>query len=297
MTGEALALGAALAYGLAGVLIVRGKATARGDNGAFLSVVMTALMSGLLWLGWGRVALADIAAPEGLRAVAIFALAGVMANVFGRQSMYRATGLIGAVRAGLLRRLTPLFALPCAFVILGEVPDLPTVAGGAVVLVGVMIYMQAPAEKVSGKVSGAGPGLALGILSALAYALAYTFRGLGLEAAPDAALGTCVGALVGAGWILVQAMADRGMREGWQFITLDRSSRHLQAALALTAGQLLQFFALKYTTVLSVAVLGTLEVLFSALFAWLVTRSEPVAIVRLILATLVAMAGTALVML
>ncbi|MEQ8291283.1 MAG: EamA family transporter [Roseovarius sp.] len=293
MTGEALALGAALAYGLAGVLIVRGKAAAQGDNGAFLSVVMTAGVSGLLWLGWGSVALADMAAPGGLWALAIFALAGVMANVFGRQSMYRATGLIGAVRAGLLRRLTPLFALPCAFVILGEVPDLPTIVGGAVVLGGVVIYMRVPAGTAP-SAPGARIGLALGVLSALAYALAYTFRGLGLEAIPDAALGTCIGALVGAGWIFARAVAGRGMRRGWRFLTADRGSRHLQAALALTAGQVLQFHALKYTTILSVAVLGTLEVLFSALFVWLITRSEPVAITRLIVASAMAMAGTAL---
>jgi drug/metabolite transporter (DMT)-like permease len=295
VTGEALALGAALAYGLAGVLIVRGTAAARGDNGAFLSVVMTAVVSGLLWLGWGSVGLADMAAPGGLWAVAVFALAGVMANVFGRQSMYRATGRIGAVRAGLLRRLTPLFALPCAFVILGEVPDLRTIVGGAIVLGGVVIYMRVP--EMAPPAPGTRVGMALGILSALAYALAYTFRGLGLEAAPDAALGTCIGALVGAGWILVQAMASNGVRRGWQFLTSDRGSRPLQAALALTAGQVLQFYALRYTTVLSVAVLGTLEVLFSALFAWLIIRSEPVAITRLIVASAMAMAGTALVVL
>ena len=293
MIGEALAVLAALSYGLAGVLILRSKTTARGDNGVFLSVVMTAMASGLLWLGWGKVALVDLLTPAALRAVGIFALAGVFANVFGRQSMYRATEMIGAVRAGLLRRLTPIFALPCAFLILGEIPDLPTLLGGVIVLMGVLIYMRQPAGTApAGR--GAGLGLVLGILSALAYALAYTFRGLGLETAPDAALGTFIGAVVGAVWGLAGAMAGRGAKAGWRFITADHTPRHLQTALALTTGQLLQFFALKHASVLSVSVLGTLEVLFSALFAWLLTRSEPVAIMRLLVALLLAMAGTAL---
>lgn len=296
MIGEALAVCAALAYGLAGVLIVRGKATARGDNGAFLSVVMTAVMSGLLWVGWGTVAVGDVVTAEGLRAVGIFALAGVLANVFGRQSMYRATEMIGAVRAGLLRRLTPLFVVPCAFVILGDIPDPVTLLGGGIVLTGVLIYMRMP-KRMAPSAPGAGLGLALGVLSAVAYALAYTFRGLGLDIAPDAALGTCIGALVGGVWILVRAVGGKGVRHGWRYITADRSPHHLQAALALTAGQLLQFFALKYATVLSVSVLGTLEVLFSALFVWLITRSEPIAITRLLVASVMAMAGTALLVL
>ena len=294
MTGEALAVLAALCYGLAGVLIVRSKATARGDNGVFLSVVMTAVMSGLLWLGWGTVAFADILTSDGLTALGVFALAGVMANVFGRHSMYRATEIIGAVRAGLLRRLIPLFALPAAFLILDELPGLPTLLGGAIVLSGVLIYMRMPVEQAP---AGAGLGIGLGILSALAYALAYSFRGLGLETVPDAALGTCIGAIIGTAWVLIRALLGKGFRKGWRFITVDHGSRSLQTALALTAGQLLQFFALKYTTVLSVSVLGTLEVLFSALFVWWVTKSEPVAIVRLFVASLLVMAGTALLVL
>ncbi|MEY8840550.1 EamA family transporter [Cribrihabitans sp. XS_ASV171] len=296
MIGEALAVLAALAYGLAGVLIVRGKDSAQGDNGVFLSVVMTAVMSGMLWLGRGSVTVDEIATSGGLRAMGIFAMAGIMANVFGRQSMYRATERIGAVRAGLLRRLTPLFALPCAFVILGEVPDPATLLGAGIVLAGVLVYMRKPAGAAPAT-PGAGLGLMLGILSALAYALAYSFRGLGLETMPDAAFGTCVGALVGAAWGLATALIGKGARDGWRFITIDRGPRHLQAALALTTGQLLQFFALKHATVLSVSVLGTLEVLFSALFVGLVTRTEPIAILRLVFAVLLAMTGTALLVL
>lgn len=289
MTGEALAVLAALAYGLAGVSIVHSKANSQGDNGVFLSVVLTALLSGLLWAMQGTVPVARLLTSDGLRAAAIFALAGLCANVLGRQSMYRATEQIGAVRAGLLRRLTPLFALPCAFVILGELPGSSTLVGGALVLLGVMVYMHLP---VIGGATVPRAGLILGILSALAYALAYTFRSLGLEFAPDAALGTFVGALVSAVWILGAATMPRGLRRGWTFVTIDRSIRHWRTAMALSAGQLLQFFALKTAAVVSVAVLGTLEVLFAALFVLLVTKSETVAIGRLFVAAILAMAGT-----
>jgi len=291
MSGELLAVFAALAYGVAGVSIVQSKATARGDNGVFLSVVLTALLSCALWLGWGTVEVAALATPAGRIGLAVFALAGVFSNVLGRQSMYRATERIGAVRAGLLRRLTPLFALPCAFLVLGEVPGGLTLAGGGLVLAGVLFYMRPSTGTVA---AAPAAGLLLGILSPLAYALAYTLRGLGLDFAPDAALGTCVGALVGGVWVLGAAVLRKGLGRGVSFVTVDRGAGHWLTALALSAGQLLQFFALKAAPVVSVAMLGTLEVVFSALIVVGVTRGETVAITRLVIAALLAMAGTAL---
>lgn len=291
MTGQTLAVLAALAYGLAGVFIVRGKATARGDNGVFLSVILTAGLSCILWLGWGKVALSDLLASDGLSALAIFALAGLLANGLGRQSMYRATEKVGAVLTGLLRRLIPLFAIPCAFLILDERPDLATLSGGGLVLVGVLVYMRLPAARAA---SGATAGLVLGTFSALAYALAYTLRSLGLETVPDAALGAFVGALVGAASLLAFAVIGKGAHGGMRFLTVDHGIRHWLTALTLSLGQLLQFFALKTASVVSVAVLGTLEVLFSALIILLFTRCETVAMTRLLIASLFAMAGTAL---
>lgn len=291
MSGELLAVLAALAYGVAGVSIVQSKATARGDNGVFLSVVLTALLSCVLWLGWGSIEAAALVTPEGRKGLAVFALAGVFSTVLGRQTMYRATERIGAVRAGLLRRLTPLFALPCAFVLLGEVPGGLTLTGGGLVLAGVLIYMR-PSTGRTGPVPAA--GLLLGVLSPLAYALAYTLRGLGLDVLPDAALGTCIGAMVGALWFLGAAVLRRGLGPGLHVLTVDRGAGHWLTALALSAGQILQFFALKAAPVVSVALLGTLEVVFSALIVVAVTRGETVAITRLVVAALLGMAGTAL---
>lgn len=291
MTGQTLAVLAALAYGLAGVLIVRGKATARGDNGLFLSVILTACLSCTLWLGGGTLSLADLLSADGYGALAIFALAGLLANGLGRQSMYRATERVGAVLTGLLRRLIPLFAIPCAFLMLNEKPDMATLSGGALVLGGVLIYMRLPQ---AGAASGAMAGVVLGVLSALAYALAYTFRSLGLETVPDAALGAFVGASVGAVSLLTFAVVGKGMQGGWHFLTVDRGGRHWLTALAISMGQLLQFFALKTASVVSVAVLGTLEVLFSAFIILLFTRCEAIAMTRLLIASLLAMVGTAL---
>lgn len=281
-----------MAYGLAGVAITRGKRTARGDNGVFLSIVMTGLVSGGLWLGWGRAGLSDLQGASGLGTVGLFALAGILSNVLGRSLLYRSTERIGPVRTGLLRRLTPLFALPCAFLLLGELPDGPTLAGGALVIAAVLLYMRWPAGA-----QETTPGAWLGVGSAMAYALAYSVRSLGLETVPDAMLGTFTGAVAGGAFILTATMGRKGPGPGLRYLCADRRGAHLLTALALSAGQLLQFFALTSATVVSVAALGTLEVLFSALLIRLFFKGEAIAFARLLTASALAAAGTVLLVL
>ena len=293
MIGEALALLGAGAYGLAGLAILRGQVTARGDNGVFLSVVVTAALSFLLWLAAGRVPLHALTGGGARPSLGFFALAGLASIVLGRMTMYRATAQLGAVRTSLLRRLTPVFAILFAYGLLGEVPGAATLLGGAVILGGVLIYL-APAT------GGARPlplrprGLVIGAASALFYALSYILRRLGLDGLPDAALGTCLGALTGCVWMLAAALwSGRGVRT----LVLDLGPWHWLAAGALSLGQVLQFFALQSASVAAVSILGALEVVFTALLILLFQPSEPVARGRFLLAAALAMAGTAVLML
>lgn len=290
MTGETFALLAALSYGVASVTIVKGRATARADNGVFLSVVATAGLTWLLWLAWGEVAARDLLMPDNRRALGAFAVAGLFSTVLGRLTMYRATELIGAVRASLLRRLTPVFTLFCAFWVLAEVPDARMLWGGAIILAGVLCYRTRSAGPAG---SGFGPGVMIGIGSAFFYAVAYTLRSLGLGTLPDAALGTCVGALVGMIWFLLAASLRLGPVAGIWHLLRDCGRWQWITALALSLGQTLQFFALKSAPVSVVAVLGTLEVVFAGLLVAAFVSAEPISRPRLTIASLMALVGTA----
>lgn len=289
MTGEVYALLAAAAYGIGGVTIVRSKAVARGDNGVFLSILTTAALTWALWYGWGEVPARILKAPESQQALVVFVLAGMFSTVLGRVTMYRATERIGAVRASLLRRLTPVIALLCAFVLLAEVPDTKTIIGGAIILAGVRCYWQRPRRRTG---PGFDPGLLLGIGSASFYALAYTLRSLGLDTLPDAALGTFIGAVAGGLCLLVATVVRRGPGAGIGHLLRDHGRWHWATALALSVGQILQFFALKSAPVSIVAVLGTLEVFFSAALVMVFANSEPIARKRLAIAATTAAAGT-----
>lgn len=287
MLGEALALLAAAAYGVAGVSIVHAKPQAQGDNGIFLSIVVTAICSWGLWLFTADASHDVLLSGASGMALLIFACAGICANVLGRQTMYRVTEVAGAVNAGLLRRLVPVFALPCAFLVLGQTPGPQVLVGGVFVLAGVLFYLNPNKTPLGGWV-------ALGTVSALAYAMAYTLRGLGLLYLPDAALGTAIGASVASVWVAAGTVLRQGCLHSWHHITVDRTTAHWITAGALSTGQILQFFALKHTTVAAVSVLGAMDVLFAAvLMRWRPTQ-ENVALARLLLAMVLAMIGSAL---
>ncbi|MCK0150151.1 DMT family transporter [Marivita sp. S6314] len=291
MIGEIYALLAAAAYGVAGVAIAKGKAGARGDNGVFLSVLATAVLSGVIWVLWGSVPVRTLVETENLGPIGVFVLAGLMSTVFGRMFMFRATEQTGPVMASLLRRLTPVFGLPLGYVVLSELPDVATLAGASMVMAAVIFYLT-PSKVDTRRISRI--GIALGVGSALAYALAYTLRSAALVTLPDAALGTCIGALAGVVWIACGTALRRGGRRSFQALLIDRNRWHMLAAFALSAGQFLQFLALKSTSVVSVATLGTLEVFFTALILRWATGQRPVRLWRLVGAGGVALAGTAI---
>ena len=289
MTGEIFALLSAGFYGIAGVAIAEGRATARGDNGVFLSVLFTALLTLAVWVCFAAPARPELYSRDGLKGVVLFVLSGVFATALGRNLMYRSTELLGAVSAGLLRRLVPVLSVPSAMLILGEAPDVWVLLGGALILFGVFFYLDPGFGEMR---SLAGKGLMFGVGSATCYALAYSQRRLGLEFCPDPVLGTFIGAVAAAAWILFLS---------WHGGKLDRLLRdigpwHWAAAAALSLGQLLQFFALQAASVPRVAAIGSLDVFFSAVLAGWVLRSERIRTGRLLAAATAAMIGTIIIL-
>ena len=291
MSGEFYALLAAIANGVAGVAIVRGKASAKGDNGVFLSVLITLLISYILWMGWGTSSLDTIFAPENIGALAVFAAAGFFSTVLGRITLYRATEQIGAVSTIVLRRLTPVFALPLGFLLVGELPDLTTISGSLLVILAVIIYL---APDKYWFLEFRTNGFLLGIASAIFYAVAYTLRSLGLDTVPDAAFGAFIGALIGCLWFVLRAGISHSPAQRLKALCVDHNRWHMVTAISMSTGQILQFFALKTASVFSVTTIGTLEVFFSAVLGIWLTRTPINRASIFFAAGILSMAGTAL---
>lgn len=253
---------------MAGITIQKGRTTRNGDGGVFLSIVITTVLTGFLWAIMGNKNPSALTGSNRWNAIFIFALAGVFATVLGRLFMYRSTELIGPIGASMLRRLIPIFAVPLSIALIREWPDHSDLIGGGLLLSGVYVFS---AKQTA---SWSGVGITLGLLSALSYALSYTLRKSSLEVLPDPILGTFIGALAGmicyGVWILISGDPLGKLK----FLMVDTRPWFLLTAVLLSLGQTLQLIALQISSVAVVAFVGSMDVLFTAIFASIILRER-----------------------
>jgi drug/metabolite transporter (DMT)-like permease len=107
--GEALALLGAVAFAGSGAVVAKGATQkGSGDNGALLSVIITAVAAGGIWLATPAMAI-PVLQSECLLGSAWFALSGFVTIFLGRSLLYQSIGYLGATRASAVRRLNPFF--------------------------------------------------------------------------------------------------------------------------------------------------------------------------------------------
>ncbi len=307
MIGEAFALFSAFTYAFSSVAIAKGAASGGADNGALLSIVLTAIFSLALWLGLSP---APVDWAQAVPGIALFVLAGVLATVLGRLFLFRSVALVGAIESGLFRRLIPVFAGIFAYLVLGE--TLSLIAGGGFVLVigGVLMVLPVSRRKAA---RPAGPGVPVpdaesdaragemtrgrlfGAGSAASYGLSYVVRKMALVRLPDPLLGAFIGAATGFVWFVLAATVSPAYRARFRSFLTQTGRWQVLAATAMSLGQISQFFALQATEVANVAIIGSLEVFFAAWLAAFVFKSEPPPALVTVIATCIATLGVVLV--
>lgn len=294
--GQLLAVASALSFALASTFVSRTTASG-GDKGVMFSVLVTVIMSAALW--------AVLEAGQGLgpmgpaewRAIGMFALAGILANVFGRTLVFESIRRLGVSRASSVKRLNPFFSVGLAALLLGEAVSTPDLWGMLAIGLAFGLLMR---ESLSGRAGAAGPAPPLGaysfgVLGALAYAATYITRKSGLEGWSVPALGTLVSALAGfAGFLLLALVIPR------QRANLMGMFRHLDrwivaASVMVSAGQILLFTALAFEKVSTVVMIASLEIFLSILLAVVVFRTEKMPGPPVLFAAALATAGVLLV--
>ncbi|WP_158871416.1 DMT family transporter [Antarcticirhabdus aurantiaca] len=300
MLGEALALLAVFSFATANAAVAKGATLrAAGDNGAFLSVVLTTVLAGSIWF----VLLDDrirVVPPDPLAGLLWFAVSGLLATVVGRATLFRSIVTGGAINAGVFRRIVPLVAAMLAFLILGEAVSIVGAVGMSLIAVSILVAvvdarLRTGTQLASGDPANLIAGQIYGSISAAAYGSAYVARKLGMQGLPDAAFGALISSVTALGAYGVAAILSsagrRRLRQG-----LMRPGRYqLTAAIGLSIGQTAQFFAIKYTSVTVVAVIGSLEMFVSAYIAVFLFRTEGWPTRAVILASVMATAGVILV--
>ena len=98
-TGEILALASAFFFAVGTVTISLGTVRKRGDNGAILTVMVTLVVSAMIWAIVSATRGTDVGALFGdadstLRGLFWFGFAGIMATVFGRMFLFKSCAVI-----------------------------------------------------------------------------------------------------------------------------------------------------------------------------------------------------------
>ncbi len=260
MSGDFLALASAACFAASNVLIARGARPGSGDNGAFVSLLLTA---GLAGAGWAAAGLARGFVPVTWRAIAWFAGAGFFTAFIGRVFFYRSVERLGAMRASAIKRLNPFFAVVLGVGVLGETLTRGMAAG--LVLIAASFAALVLGSRARDRAAAPpgrrfNAGYLYGPVSALGYATGYLLRKMGLADAHDALLGAAVGTLVGA--LLFLAAARWRDEYARAVLATFRSPNrwYIGAGVMSTGGQVLYFAALGVSPMSRVALITSMEV-------------------------------------
>jgi drug/metabolite transporter (DMT)-like permease len=251
--------------------------------GAFTAITLAAAARGLL-------------PPIHPWSIPLFAAGGLVGTLVGRNLVYHSLQRISASLSTTVRLANGAFALLIAFALLRELPRPTQLLGMAVVTVGLWISLR-PGAAPSGH-NGTRPDPA-GVLMALggsaAFALGDTARRAALHLTPAPVLGATIGATVAMLAHLVWSVFHRAAR--WPSAAVLRRPDVMGSAALNTLAILLLYVGLRHTPVAIVSVLYNLQVLVVLIVGPLLLHEQERLTVHLVVGALLALAGTALILL
>jgi drug/metabolite transporter (DMT)-like permease len=305
--GEYLALFSACCFAASNVTITRG-ARGRGmgeDNGAFLSILLTAAIGGVWWVG-GAI---GHGFPEiKLSSMLWFAVAGTLTIFIGRVFLYASIQYLGAVPASAVKRLSPVFSVVLGVLLLGESFDTAMAIGMLLIVASFAVLMRESLKNGASAQDGAKPapsararllnlGYFYGPVSALAYSCGYVARKQGLIGMPDPAFGTMFGSMVGGMVFVLIAQFVASYRVALRQTFTSFNPWLFAAGVLGSAGQLLYFAALNSSTIARCAMISSMEAIFTIFFTVVASRSLKQLTGPVMLAAGLGVAGTVFIVL
>ena len=294
LAGDVLAFASATCFAISNVTIARGARPEAEDNGAFVSLILTTLIAGALWLAVGLTRGFEPVTP---RALLWFAGAGVFTAFVGRVFFYASVQRLGAMRSSTLKRLNPFFSVVLGVAILHEtLTDGMTI--GLVLLAASFAVLMVSARGASAQAKPdaslvARFGYFYAIVSALGYSSGYLLRKMGLAEAHDALLGATVGCFVGAALFLATAAFNADYARAVR-ATFARPNYWLIGAGTMSSfGQILYFAALNVSPMSRVALISSMEVFATLFLGFVFLRSHERLTAALVIAAVLGVAGTA----
>lgn len=316
--GEILALFAAFSFACANVMVKKGGTKKSVNNGVFLSLLITFLISGCIILVRGLLQGKMTYNAEG---IGWFLLAGLLTAFIGRTLLFASIEKLGSVRASAIKRLNPLFTVLIGVLFLNESMYLTMFIGMMLIFGSFTILIfeslatvrktkrEALDPQADDKTTMSGEtapqknrliiwvtdlfsfGLWLGIVSALAYSIGYVVRKKGLEEIPDSYLGTMIGAFAGILLFFIFSLFQDHYRQSIRSAFSSFQPWLFGAGTATTLGQIFYFSALTYSEVSKVALITSTDVIFTLLLSSWIFKTQENITKNVIFASIMAMIG------
>ncbi len=248
--GIVLGLAAAVFFAAASIALRIGQRTRPHDDGLFMTVLVNVVVFALV------VPFIDIP-PWNIAGVVGLLVGGVVGTVFGRYSNLRSIRLIGPTRANAFLTANPVVSAIVGWIVLNEAVGPVEGLGGALVVYGLMRFIQArattPALADHQRPSTAGYVFAL--LAPTFFGIAFVIRKWGLARYDSAVMGAFIGA-VAAFFVLNLLYAAGGeLRQTWRENFHNVSWWFVLAGVLTGAALLSQFTAFSFLAAWVVGIL------------------------------------------
>ncbi len=291
-------------FATSNIAVIRGFDGRTRSAGAFVSIVITFLLSFAIW---GLMGLSSGWSPISATALAWFALAGLLTIFFGRVFLYASIQHLGAVKASAIKRLNPFFSVLLGVLLLGETLNPELLTGMALICASFYVLVRQTlrsGRSPEGRTAGPGAlerlknlGYLYGPVSAFAYASGYVARKQGLLILPDAALGTMLGALTGIVAFVAASQVASSYREDIRQTFTTWNPWLLLAGVLSSLGQLSYFVALNHSSISKIALITSMEVFVTMFLSVVVFRSKEKLSRDVVAAAILGAVGTVLVIL
>ena len=293
MTGEVAALSAALGFGISTVLARRFMTAVAPESGVLVSIAMNVTV--FLMLTLGAIWSAGLPAVNPTSLV-LFVLGGLAGTLVGRNLTYMSIARLGPAMSTSIRLSNVVFSLAFGLALLRELPRVWQLVGLAIVTAGLWTGVWSR-ERVPAPARGGTDvtGIALALGSAAAFGLGDTMRRMGLALTPSPVLAAAVGA--SAALLAHLLWSTRRHSARWPQGAALRRTDLWGSAACNTVAILLLLTALRHTPVAIVSVLYNLQVLVVLIAGPILLRGQEPIPPGLVLGTLLALAGTTLILL
>lgn len=293
MIGEIAALAAALSFGISTVLARRFMVAVAPEAGVLVSIATNVLIFSTILAAAALGRLLPVIHPV---SILMFAAGGIAGTLLGRNLAYQTIRRLGPALSTAIRLSNSIFTLGFGYLFLGELPRPWQVVGLAAVTVGLWVSLL-PGRQ-SGRLRPRAldlMGIAMALAGAASFALGDTARRFGLILTPAPILGATVGAVTALLAHLLWSAFYRSARwpAGRDWLRGDL----LGSALFNTVAILLLFTALRHAPVAIASVLYNLQALVVLIASPVLLRGQETITIWIVIGTLIALAGTALILL